>query len=131
MESRPATLLRLGYNSGRLSFKYPTILSRLREQHILADIEKEVLLGIIKLKAQLEASLLSNIVGRNKAAFDIPFDTLEDYSEIALPYLAKKDKIKAKQLPGIDDLEFWSKFHKESVAEFNKQQIKNTKKSNG
>jgi hypothetical protein len=91
LESRTATLIRRGYSTGRLDFEYPYSYSRLREAQILDDIEKETYLEVMALRAIIDATMMS--VVRTREAFDIPYKTLESYSQIALPYLHKKDKV--------------------------------------
>ena len=93
MASRQVTLLTRGYLTGRLDFKYKTPLSRLRERHILNEIEKELFKEFLVLRAQVDATVLSSIAGRSKEAFEAPYKSVDSYSEIVLPYHYKKDNI--------------------------------------
>ena len=92
MESRPVILLTEGYLTGRLNFKYPEQQSLLREQFILRQIEQEKLLDLYKLKTLAQSIAFAvnpkeGTVATQKA--------MTYYSELSLPYIFKKDTIRA------------------------------------
>lgn len=122
MDSRQVTLLTRGYLRGWLNFKYEQPLSRLREQLILKEVERDLLREVFELKVGMEASLLSSVVGRNKKAMDIPYDGLSEYSQLTLPYRYGKNTI-AKTV-GFDDREYWIKLLNDKKAAFEKEQKK-------
>lgn len=92
MESREVVLLTRGYLTGRLTFEYPTALSRLREQVILNELERECLLDSYKLKTLVSAHTINvnpreGVKRTNKL--------LESFMELALPYLFEEGTIKS------------------------------------
>ncbi len=90
MESRQVSLLTQAYKTGRLDFEYPTPLSRLREQFILNEIERENLLEGYKLKSLVAAA---TIAVSPKEGIKSTNDLVKSYLELGLPYLFKQDKI--------------------------------------
>lgn len=105
-----------GYKRGWLTFKYPTQASRLREDFIIQQIEKDRLLEFHRVRLQAEASLASAIP--NKASFELVYATLDQYKGLALPYLATKASIK--QMPSPEDIKadlaYWADFIKQKEA---------------
>lgn len=90
MESRQVSLLIRAYQSGRLDFEYPTPLSRLREQVIINDIEKDFLLEAYKLKTMVAANAIPiNPQEGIKRANQF----LTGFMELSLPYLFKEGKL--------------------------------------
>lgn len=107
MESRQVTLLRKGYFLGRLDFKYTHPYSRLRETHILSELEKEQLAESVRLNVLVNASYLSTVP---KAGADLQ-KQLQTHLELTLPYLTKSSKMA--DIPKTkEELSYWKEFLK-------------------
>lgn len=105
-------MLTKGYLSGRLTFNYPTSLSRLREQYILNEIEKEELAELLHAKLIVSAGA----VAINPQNLNVANGQLENLLELKLPYIPKPDKIAiGGSLPPLDDEEkkYWSELIKQ------------------
>lgn len=81
----------------------------------MEDLERELYMDVLKFRGLIDAGILSTLASRDKKALNAPYDALTAYSELALPYKHKKDKML--QSAGIDDKEHWVKF----LAERKKQ----------
>lgn len=118
MESRQISLLTQAYRLGRLTFEYPTPLSYLREQLILNDLEKEILVDAYRLKTIATANIIpinpqEGIKRTNKY--------LNGYMELSLPYLFKDGKLVSENNAHLGDvtadkLKEWNKI----IEEYNK-----------
>lgn len=126
MDSRPVTLLTRGYLLGWLDFKYKHPFSRLRERLILREVERDLLKDIIQLRVTTESSLLSSVVGHNKKALDIPYDGLEQYTQLILPYEYKKSKMNVEDVMANKD--YWVNFLKEKQKAFDAAKAKEQNK---
>lgn len=91
MESRQVTLLKRGYYSGRLTFEYPQPLSHLREAIILSDIEREEYQRVFATRSLIDAVMAG--ASGNRKAFELPYETLKQYTKLALPYYTEKGKM--------------------------------------
>lgn len=119
MESRQVTLLTRGYLLGWLTFDYHHPLSKLREKFILREVEKDLYKEIVALRGQVDASLLGTIAARNKQAFDVPYAAIQSYSELALPYIYKKDKIE--EVVSTDNADYWTTFLEEKQKQLDEE----------
>lgn len=120
MASRHIILLREGYYSGRLNFKYDNPYSQLREQLILEDIEKELFADFLGKKIILDSQILVLNPKASKSVYGI----LDKYMELTLPYLIKHDKISntSSTLPPMPEEEqnFWRNIHAQRRKENDK-----------
>lgn len=78
------------YRAGLLSPSYNNPTSRLREQFMLNEIEREILCDILDKRIQLDSQLIA--FGR-KESFTAAYSQLDNYVELTLPYLHKPDTI--------------------------------------
>ena len=90
MDSRQVTLLTKGYLAGWFDFKYPNRLSRFREAYIMSQIERDMTLQLLEVKAAAQIQYISvNPKDGGKAAKKV----IDDYTRILLPYAAKQGKM--------------------------------------
>lgn len=82
-----------GWSEGRLTFEYPNPYSLAREQFIMRQIEKDLLRDLMHVRANVVSSLASGATG-NKKAPEAAFEVLEHYTELTLPYIHNKNKMK-------------------------------------
>jgi len=125
LASRQVTLLRRGWELGRLNFEYKQPLSRLRESFILRDIETDLYSEAIKLKATVDASIAAGLIGKVKKPLDSAYSSVERYFELTLPYVSKNNKINKGIAP--EDLKAWGQALKNAIAKDKKEQSKKEK----
>lgn len=125
MESRRVTLITEGYKLGWLNFKYENPLSRTRENFILLEIEKNLVKEYMKFRAQVDATLVSAAVPYKRTLVDAPYQSVNAFAELTLPYRFKNTKIEG-SAPEMseDDLKKWGEALRTAVDEYNKAQNK-------
>ena len=102
---------------GRLNFEYQHPYSRIRENYILSDIEREITKELLAVRVQVDAAILGGAAVYNKKLFDVPYDAFGTLAELTLPYTYKKDKIEATEDVGKIDKEYWINLLKEKRKE--------------
>jgi hypothetical protein len=88
-------LLTKGYTDGLLDFNYRNRLSHGREEFLLAQIEQRMMTEVIQTRA-VTSAILATI--NPKAMVEKALTAVNDYSQMALPYLAQKGTLDTKSL---------------------------------
>lgn len=113
MESRRIVLLTEGYLNGWLTFDEKTPASKVREDYILGVIERKNAMAALQLKATVEASVISGAL--TNETVKMAYDNYNAYLALALPYMAKPDKIKSDgKAMDKAQADHWKKFLKDS-----------------
>lgn len=116
MESRRIILLIRGYLLGWLDFEYPHPYSKLREDLILAELERQTIIEFKKIQLLRDSSLMSTIAPGNREIMNIASEQYKDLTELALPYLHKEDIItEEKRDAWIEILKEKQRLHDEEV----------------
>lgn len=108
MESRRVILLRDGFLRGWLDFNYKTPLSKLREEYLLLELEREKLIYINNLRATMDASIASGLT-HSPEPIKIANETYDHILGLTLPYMVKKDNINKADKESLQDPKFWKK----------------------
>ena len=74
----------------------------------------------------VDSSLISGIHTPTKSTMNIPYDTLQTYSELALPYRYKKDKIKD-VTSDKEEAAYWKKFLQQKQKQLDEENAKKKK----
>jgi len=124
LASRQVILLTKGYQLGRLDFKYKNPLSRLRETYLLREIEREEQIEILRIKTLVDAAMVGGMNNRTKKLVAMPYDSLEEYAGLTLPYMYKKAKIDNTAIDTPEQIAYWKNILKEQKREFDEAEKK-------
>ncbi len=116
MEARRTVLITEGFLRGWLKFDNKTPLSRLREEFLLVELEKQKFSDSSYLRVIMESSLASGLT-HSPEPIKIAQRSYEHYLGLALPYIKKEDNIEFVDRQKINDPKFW----KDRLALLNKQ----------
>lgn len=111
MESQRVSLLTEGYLRGWLDFEYKNPGSFLREQYLLAQLQKEKLIELSRADVFVSAALASGVP--SKEAYDKVFDARLNYFNALFPYA----KIEEKKEVSVEEADFWRNFLTEKEKE--------------
>jgi len=115
LESREITLLTEAYLHGLINFQYTHPLSNLREQLVLAHVEKKSLYKYLSTSLQAEASMLSGMPA-SKGTLDFIKDKIGSLEKLELPYKHKEDKIKVRDKVQTEE-QVWTEILKARVQD--------------
>lgn len=105
-------MLTEGYLNGWLNFEYPNPTSAVREEYILAMVERKYAIEALRLRALSDASIISGAV--SKDSIRIAEDNYKRYLALTLPYWNKGAKMNGNgQALSKEDTEHWKNFLKE------------------
>lgn len=77
----------------------------------MTEIERDLFKEVVALRGHIDSALVSSAVSRDRNAADLPYNALQSFTELALPYVHKKTKIE--ESVGIVDRDYWVKFQAE------------------
>lgn len=84
-------MLTEGFLRGWLTFEKKTPLSRLREEFILAQIERGIFQEVLGVKSSTDASIASGFP--SDGSLKVAIGTFTKFMGLALPYVAKDSKL--------------------------------------